>query len=422
MTSIEPPHIQPIKELSLPKYELLKFTNGMPAYVLNGGSEPVMKIEVVIRAGSSFEIKPGVAEFTAGLLSEGTQKMTSVHLAEHIESRGATIQTRAGVDTVRIKLFTLTRFLPELMEVIADVIQIPAFDPVELKLYADNKIERLKINLRKNEVVAYRFLTEAIFGANHPYGKNVKPEDYLAITPSDLHHHHQLLHPDQGMIFISGSFGEKEVDIINQTLGNWRPDHPNALSKLEMPEAQSKVGYIEIPGPQAHQAAIRIGRKLFPQREPDYTGLNLLNTILGGYFGSRLMTEIRENQGMTYGIYSSVDSFAEDGCFYISTETATNNVDKVIEAIKNEGKRLKTELVPEEELSMARNYYMGHLMTQLDGPFSSMDYIKAMKIERLEDDHFQKMVSTIQDLTARDLRNLAETYLNLEEWVTIVVK
>ncbi len=419
----EQPHIQAIKELKLPAYESIRLANGMPVYFISGGSEPVMRIEVVFRSGGSHDIKPGVAEFMAGLLSEGTQKMTSIELAEHIESRGATIQTRGGVDTIRVRLFTLTRFLPELMGVITDVIQMPAFDANELKLYAENKVERLQIDLKKNEVIAYRHLTEAIFGPGHPYGKNAKPEDYLAITTDDLRHHHaHHIHPDRGMVFISGSFGQKEMEIIQNTLGQWSPRHENGVAKQNSHELKSRTGLIEIPGPQAHQAAIRIGRKLFPQSHPDYNGLFLLNTILGGYFGSRLMTEIRENQGMTYGIYSSVDSFAEDGCFYISTETATDNVDKVILAIKGETDKLRTELIPEAELDMARNYLMGHLMTQLDGPFASIDYVKTMKIEGLKDEQFATLISTIQNCTAETLRDLANEYLDLDKCVTVVVK
>ncbi len=419
----EQPHIQSIKELKLPAYESIRLANGMPVYFISGGSEPVMRIEVVFRSGGSHDIKPGVAEFMAGLLSEGTKKMTSIELAEHIESRGATIQTRGGVDTVRVRLFTLTRFLPELMESITDIIQMPAFDPNELKLYAENKVERLLIDLKKNEVIAYRHLTEAIFGPGHPYGKNANPEDYLAITTEDLRYHHtHHVHPDRGMVFISGSFGQKEMDIIQSTLGQWSPAHTNGVDTISAYETKSVRGLIEIPGPQAHQAAIRIGRKLFPQNHPDYNGLFLLNTILGGYFGSRLMTEIRENQGMTYGIYSSVDSFAEDGCFYISTETATDNVEKVILAIKGETDRLRTELIPEAELDMARNYLMGHLMTQLDGPFASIDFIKSMKIEGLEDGQFETLISTIQNCTAETLRDLANEYLDLDKCVTVVVK
>jgi zinc protease len=419
----EQPHIQAIKELKLPAYESMQLANGMPVYFISGGSEPVMRIEVVFRSGGSHDIKPGVAEFMAGLLSEGTQKMTSIELAEHIESRGATIQTRGGVDTIRVRLFTLTRFLAELMDVITEVIQIPAFDANELKLYAENKVERLQIDLKKNEVIAYRHLTEAIFGQGHPYGKNAKPEDYLAITTDDLRYHHSHhIHPERGMVFISGSFGQKEMDIIEDTLGQWSPTYKNGVATQSSHEIKSRTGLIEIPGPQTHQAAIRIGRRLFPQSHPDYNGLFLLNTILGGYFGSRLMTEIRENQGMTYGIYSSVDSFAEDGCFYISTETATDNVEKVILAIKGETEKLRNELIPEAELDMARNYLMGHLMTQLDGSFASIDFIKTMKIEGLDDGQFDNLIATIQNCTAETLRDLANEYLDLDKCVTVVVK
>jgi predicted Zn-dependent peptidase len=261
------------------------------------------------------------------------------------------------------------------------VINNPAFDRNELKVYTDNKIERLKIDLKKNEVLAYRHLTEAIFGPHHPYGKNVFPEDYMAITTEDLHiHHKKYILPQRGMVLVSGSFGDVETARIEKVLGHWNPPHTNGRSEISTFPAESKTGYFEYDGPQVHQAAIRIGRKLFPQSHPDFDGLFVLNTILGGYFGSRLMTEIRENQGLTYGIYSSVDSFASDGCFYISTETATDNISKVIEAIGQEVDKLRNDLIPEPELQMARNYLMGHLMTQIDGPFSTMDFIKSMKI------------------------------------------
>src|SRR5688500_7486302 len=136
-SSAKPP-IQAIKHLDLPNYEVSELGNGMPLYMLRGGSEPVMKIEVIFRAGAWHEKKQGVAEFMAAMLSEGTQKLSSVQLAEFVESRGATMQTRAGVDTVRVKLYTLTRFLPDLVEVLTDVIHIPLFDDEELKVYTAN--------------------------------------------------------------------------------------------------------------------------------------------------------------------------------------------------------------------------------------------------------------------------------------------
>lgn len=420
---VETPPIHAITELALPAYETRVLPNGMPLYILRGGTEPVMRMEIVFRAGASYEQKSGVAEFMAGLLSEGTQHMSSAALAEKIESLGATLFTRGGVDTVRIRLLTLTRYFPDLIGIVQEVMREPAFDPAELKVFADNKVERLRIDLRKNEVLAYRYLTEAIFGPQHPYGKNTHPEDYLAITAEDLKaHHRQHIVPNKGMVFVSGSFGEKEIDLLTDTIGSWSVESVNGYALPgDFPESGSS-GYHEFKGPQGHQAAIRIGRRLFPQTHPDFNGLFVLNTILGGYFGSRLMMEIRENQGLTYGIYSGVDSFAADGCFYISTETATDNTAHVIQAIGLEMNKLREELIPEEELQMARNYLMGHLMTQIDGPFSTLDFIKSMKIEHLGDEAFAAMVETIQKITPGQLRDLANTYLDPSGWVTIVVK
>jgi predicted Zn-dependent peptidase len=381
------PIINQVTTLSLPAYQSSRLPNGMELYSLPGGSEPVMKMELVFRAGASREKKIAVAEFMAGQLSEGTQQLSSADFAEKIEFLGATLQTRGGVDTIRIKLYTLTRFFPQLIELIRDIILYPSFDEQELKVYTSNKIERLQIELKKNDVLAYRHLTEAIYGKDHPYGRNAVPQDYQAITVEDMREHHrQFLLPQNGMIFLSGSYDEAILESVKQVLGTWGPIGENGSMVQPVLVAKSQTGYIEIDGPQTHQAAIRIGRKLFKQEHPDWNGLYVLNTILGGYFGSRLMTEIRENLGMTYGIYSGMDSFAEDGCFYISTETTTENIKTVIEAIKIEVAKLKQTLIPEPELSMARNYLMGHLMTQLDGPFATLDFIKSMKIERLKDE------------------------------------
>jgi predicted Zn-dependent peptidase len=421
--SVDPPQIKVITSLQLPVYQSAVLPNGMDLFMLKGGTEPVMKMEVVFWAGASYEQKPGAAEFMAGLMSEGTQSMTSAALAERIESLGATLFTRGGVDTVRLRLLTLTRFFPELVGVVEEVMQSPALDEKELNVYADNKVERLKIDLKKNEILAYRHLTEAIFGPGHPYGRNAWPEDYLAIQTEDLrfHHTHHII-PQKGMILVSGSFGEKEIDLIYQTIGRWNPNHTNGMNVIQPFDVEFRQGFQEFAGPQSHQAAIRIGRRLFPQTHRDFYGLFVLNTLLGGFFGSRLMTEIRENLGLTYGIYSSVDSFASDGCFYISTETATDNTQKVIDAIKLEALKLQHTLVPVAELDMARNYLMGHIMTQIDGPFSTIDLIKSMKIEHLDDHSFAQMVNTIQKITPGELRGLAQRYLNLEEWATIVVK
>ena len=421
MRVIPQPAIKSVDSLELPGYESFTLGNGLSVHALSGGSEPVLKLELVFRAGASYEAKPAAAEVMAALMAEGTARRSSAALAEAMESLGATLQTRGGVDTVRVRLYTLTRFFPELIGLVGELVREPAFDPDELSVYTNNKIERLQIDLKKNETIAYRHLTEAIFGPGHPYGRNHQPEDYRALVREDLlRHHHANIRPDRAMAFLSGHFGLPEIDLLRDVFGTWQA--PSGASDPIAPlQATSLTGRVDVAGPQQHQAAIRIGRRLFPESHPDFYGVYVLNTLLGGYFGSRLMTEIRENQGLTYGIYSSVDSFAQDGCFYISTETTTDQVDKMLTAIRAEIDRLRQEAIPAEELTMARNYLMGHLMTQIDGPLASMDYIKTMKIEGLSDGHFARMVDTVRSIDPGQLQTLAQTYLDPEAWVTIVV-
>jgi predicted Zn-dependent peptidase len=212
------------------------------------------------------------------------------------------------------------------------------------------------------------------------------------------------------------------MDRLEEMMCKWNIPGENGSDYQPALGVHHPVLFLEVDGPHPHQAAIRIGRKLFTQHHEDFNGLFVLNTILGGYFGSRLMNEIRENLGLTYGIYSGIDSFAQDGCFYISTETTTQQIDVMLKAIQLEAEKLRQDLIPEAELNMARNYLMGHLMTQLDGPFLSMDSIKTLKIEGLPDSAFQRLVRTIQEINPEQLRVLAEQYLDLEKWSTIVVR
>lgn len=422
MIASRQPPIRSVDTLTLPSYESAVLTNGMGLHLLAGGTEPVLKMELVFRAGAAFEARPAAAEVTAALMAEGTARLSSAALAEQMEFLGATLQTRGGVDTIRVRLWTLTRFFPELINLIGELVREPAFDPEELSVFVNNKIERLQIDLKKNEVLAYRQLTEAIYGPAHPYGRNHVQADYQALSRQDLADHHlRTIRPERALLFLSGHFGLRETDLLRDIFESWSPPSvPDQPSGPHVPVSQT--GRIDVEGPQKHQAAIRIGRRLFTESHPDFNGLYVLNTVLGGYFGGRLMTEIRENQGLTYGIYSSLDSFAQDGCFYISTETTTGQVEKMLAAIRKEADRLRQDLIGEDELAMARNYLLGHLMTQIDGPIATLDFIKTMKIQGLEDDAFARMVDTIRTITPARLRELAETYLRLDDWATIIVK
>ncbi len=160
---------------------------------------------------------------------------------------------------------------------------------------------------------------------------------------------------------------------------------------------------------------------MFSRRHPDYNGVYVLNTILGGYFGSRLMANIREKRGFTYNIYSTADAMLHDGCLYVATEVNNGKVKATIKQIFAEMQRLREEPAPVAELEMVRNYLLGMLLNGLDGPLNISDVIKTLVTEELPLDAFDALVHTIRTITPEQLQVLAQRYLQEQDfWVVTV--
>ncbi len=273
------------------------------------------------------------------------------------------------------------------------------------------------VDLKKEEVLAYRRITELIFGEHHPYGYNSTPADYAALLREDLVEHFNAWYtPGNCRVFASGRVDERVLDLVNRNFGQSRRLGP--APKAPLPSGQQIPGVEHIRHPGSLQTAIKIGRPLFSRRHPDYNGVFVLNTILGGYFGSRLMMNIREKRGYTYNIYSTADAFMYDGCLYIATEV---NTSKTIREIFSEMRRLHEAPVPEEELAMVRNYLLGTLLNGLDGPLNTSDVVKTLITEDLSLRAFDDLVHTIRTITPEQIQQLAARYLQPGDFWTITV-
>ena len=178
---------------------------------------------------------------------------------------------------------------------------------------------------------------------------------------------------------------------------------------------------IKIPHIDSVQTAIKVGCKLFNRNHPDFNGLYILNTILGGYFGSRLMANIREDKGYTYNIFSSVDAMFHDGYFYVGTEVGNEFTEKTLAEIYREMNLLKENLIEEEELNMVKNYLLGNMLTMLDGPFNVSEVVKTYVVENLPVTDFNKLTQTIKNITAEELRELAKKYFKPENMWEVIV-
>ncbi|MFN0034967.1 MAG: M16 family metallopeptidase [Saprospiraceae bacterium] len=418
------PAIHEVRHLMLPRPEVLRLDNGIQVYVLDYPGQEIVKLEAVFRAGRPEEEKRLAARATSRLLREGTLQKTGAEIAEHLDYYGASLSVPTNLDTSSFVLFSVKKYAHEVIPTFAEMLQSPSFPEDELENFRRTSIQELQVELEKGETVAYRKVTELIFGEHHPYGYNSMPEDYLAIQRTDLQHFFDTWYtPSNCLLFASGRIDDAVLKLLNQHFGgtphtvdspSLSPSRPLALSHLS-------PSHISLPLPGSLQTAIKIGRKLFDRNHPDFNGLMVLNTVLGGYFGSRLMTNIREKKGLTYNIYSTVDAYLQDGCFYIATEVSPEKSAAALRAIFSEMKKLRERPVPEEEMSMVRNYILGMLLNGLDGPINSSDLVRNEIVESQSPEKFEALVQTVRSITPEALQGLAERYLQPKDfWVVTV--
>lgn len=405
-----PPKIFTIDDLVLPPPKVVRLKNGIPVYVVSSGDLDVLKLEIVFRAGRPFEDKQLAGIATSSLLQEGTKNYDSATIAELFDYYGATLTRSVQLDTSNIVVYTIGRHFKHLMPVISELLSAPVFPEKELKTYINRNLQRLKVNLAKADVVAYRELTKSIFGADHPYGYNSTAKAYKALKREDIvDHFERHYHAGNCVVFLSGKVDDEVIELLDLHLSPVLAT--SSFEEPTLPPVPESGGTLQIAKKGGAQSAIRYGVHLFPRRHRDYAGFSVLNMILGGYFGSRLMRNIREEKGYTYSIFSSIEMMNYDGCFEINTEVGNEFALATEREIEFELERLRQDLVAPEELDMVRNYMLGTMLNQLDGPFHVAETIKSAILEEASRTDWELMLGTIRSITPQQIRELAQTYL-----------
>lgn len=418
--TIIPPKIHPIKDIKLPIVRSEKLSNGLPVHFILMGTQEVVKVEFFFWAGRPYEKEQLIARTTAALIKEGTDSLTSTFIDETFDYYGAVLSTSTQTDTSSFSISCLSKQLVHVLPLLMDMLVKPAFREKDLQAHILRRKHQLIEDLSKNEVVAYRQITACFFGEKHPYGYNSFPDSFSVIKRKMLIEHHQKCYNAQnGFVLISGKidtqtavFISKELEKIPQ--GN-RQKASNLIIKAAIPQK------ILIKGQGQMQSAIRMGRRLFGRTHQDANGVYILATILGGYFGSRLMTNIREEKGYTYSISAAYESLRFDGAFHIDTEVSPEYVDPCLQEIHLEIERLQNDLVSNDEITLVRNYLMGSFLSMLDGPFNSAETLRTLWIEQLDLPAFQALIQSVKEMNSSKIRDLAQTYLKKEDLWTIVV-
>ena len=415
------PSILPIKKIGIPDVESYRMPNGVHLHHLNFDLEDVVRIDIVINSGKWDAPRPLVAEFTNQLLKEGTRKLLGSQIAEKLDFHGAWLQASTTQQASYLTLYTLNKYFGNMLDLLEQILKEPTFPEKEFEIFLQNRKRDFQVNLDKVNFLAGRAFVQALFGAKHPYGRISQIEDFETITVEHLTKFYESHYSSYNMQV--GLFGKIEPymlklieDRFGQTHWGIHPEHDN---QIRIPNP-SKEKHLFVKKKDALQSSVFIGKEIITRTHPDYHGLSVLNIVLGGYFGSRLMSNIREEKGYTYGIYSSIASFLQGGYFYVASQTATKHVKLLIKEVFNEMDKLSQQAISEKELETVRNYSMGELTRRFDNPFALADMYLDLLEYKLDKAFYEKRIDTLNFISVEKLQSLAQKYFVKEEFHEVV--
>lgn len=417
-----PPHIVDAVDftLTLRPYQKYVLKNGVEVYAVDAGAEEVMLIEWVYFAGNSYEEKNLIAASTNYMLKNGTSKKTAFQLNEHFEYYGSYLNRAAYSETAVITLHCLTKHIGELLPVVREMIVDSVFPEEELALYKQIMQQRLSVNLLKSDFVAHRLIDAFLYGKDHPYGKFSSFEDYASLDREKLVQFYKKYYQHGKFImFVAGKLPKNLEELLNTHFGDLANNKIEPVNHIVNPVPERKHRLNNDPN--GVQGAIRIARPFPNRHHPDFLKVQVLNSLFGGFFGSRLMSNIREDKGYTYGIHSYIQNHVQQTAWMVSTEAGRDVCEAAIKEIYLEMQKLRDEKIDEEELLLVRNYMMGIILGDLDGPFQIISRWKNIILNGLDEKYFYDSIKTIKTISADELKALAEKYLNPEDFYELVV-
>ena len=395
-------------------------SNGVPVYIIKGGAQDVLRIDLLVRGGYSIQERPLQALFTNRMLREGTSDYKAEEISRLLDYYGAWIEMYSLQECNRITLYTLGRYLEPMLDLLESMVKRPLFPSHNLETIRANNKAFYHINSRKVDVVAQRHFEKAIWGESHPLGHIVCAQDYDAITEELLRKYHSLHYGSQSMaFFISGSVDDKCVAAIEKRFGEAWGCNECADLTVAPPVSTSGASKVTIDG--VLQSGIRVGRMVMDASHPDFHRFRFLTVILGGYFGSRLMSNIRERNGYTYHIEAEIDAYGSRNAFMISTEADNEYVKPLLIEVEKELKRLRDEDIPKEELELVRNYTLGELSREYEGVLPKAEVFISLWLSGQPFEAVNEYLDTVCSVSQGELRSLAQEYLRPEDMSQIVV-
>ena len=405
--------------INIPAYRTSRLDNGIQLVVLQNNDIDLVRADFLFCAGGWYQKKVYSAYSTIQLLLEGSANYTSQAVSDTLDFYGTYIDCQNNVNHASLSFYAQSDMFEHILPVVADAIFNPLFPQNELDILKQQERKDLTVNLRKGNYVAFEEFTKHIFGVDYPYGRSLSFDIIDSIFREDLQDFHQTNYLNRdAYIFLAGNVTPSVIDKINNLFGQ--------RSRQELPiptfaEPNFAPTHIRKQLPHLKQSSIRIGKRLFRCTHKDEFEFDVLNTVLGGYFGSRLMKNIREDKGYTYGIRSSMNTSLRDGYFMITSEIAADKTDEAVAEVFNELQRLIDEPISEEELNTVKFYMINNFKRDVDGTFFVIQKIIDKISLNLPNTYFEDRIRTIKQTTPTRLQELAARYLQPNSMTEVVV-
>ena len=415
------PEFRAIENINLLRPEKKALANGAEIFSFNSGDQELVRIEWIFNNLRFDPAKPLLNMATNTMLTDGTASLTAAEIADKIDFYGAFLSVDYGFEQSLVTLYSLTKHLDKTLPVVKDILINSIFPQKELETFIRNQQQKLQVSLQKNDVVARRTFNKALYG-DTIYGLTAEVETYNTLQREDLLvHYQQMYQPANCTIIIAGKVEQKALDLLAETFESEWKNQP-AAADITQPKVNAAAEHFYfVEKPEALQSAIRMGLPFINREHPDFPAVQVLNTVLGGYFGSRLMNNIREDKGYTYGIGSGITSYKQGGALFIATEVGADVCKAATIEIEKEINLLKTELIPDDELALVRNYMLGSLLGSLENVFSHADKFKNLYFSGLDYAYYDRYTQIVKTVTADELLKLANRYLNFDQFYKVIV-
>ncbi|MBP6386602.1 MAG: insulinase family protein [Pseudarcicella sp.] len=415
------PKFQTIKQILLPPASKKTFQNGIEAIFVNTGIQDILKLELSFKNIVSTDYTKATAQFAFKMLTEGTMQYNSHAISEHFDQHGGFIETTQGMDNSSIVVYGLSKYIHQYVFMLNEMLTNSTFPANELQTAKDIAIQNLKLNNEKNSFLASKAIRKLLFHETHPYGFVLEESDIANIKQDELvSYHNTFIKNKPFSLQLSGKINDETLQIIENTFGTTQKYYNNNAVLIDN-ETKNTITNTLIKRPKALQSSIRLGKKMLTRGHEDYHKILLTNEILGGYFGSRLMKNIREEKGLTYGISSSIVALKEEAYLVIGADVKKEFTQLTIDEIKKEIRILQTQLVPSDELETVKNYLAGAFAGSVNTPFEIMERHKIIANENLSNDFYDQYIPKINSITAEQVKETAIKYFNIDSMVEAIV-